>query len=158
MAGERNSRNSNHPGHPAPAVKARGVASGGACVPIKSDLDIIVARQRGRELAGELGFSGTDLTLIATAISELARNIVLYAKAGEIVIASIRRAGRNGITVEARDQGPGIPDLRRALNDGFSTSRSLGLGLPGVRRLMDEFEISSDSNRGTTVIVKKWIL
>jgi serine/threonine-protein kinase RsbT len=158
VAGERDSRNSNSHAPQSPASKHRGTDSAGVRVPIKSDLDIIVARQRGRELAKELGFSGTDLTLIATAISELARNIVLYAKAGEIVIGSVRRNSRNGITVEARDQGPGIPDLRRALNDGFSTSRSLGLGLPGVRRLMDEFEISSETNRGTTVRVKKWIL
>ena len=106
----------------------------------------------------ELGFSGTDLTLIPTAISELARNIVLYAKSGEIILSPIQRGDRKGISVVAQDEGPGIPDLRRALQDGYSTSRSLGLGLPGVRRLMDEFEIVSEVNRGTKVTVKKWRL
>jgi serine/threonine-protein kinase RsbT len=127
------------------------------CVPIQSDLDIIAARQRGRALASELGFSGTDLTLIATSISELARNIVLYAKSGEIVMKSVQQGDKKGIEVAARDAGPGIPDLHQALHDGFSTSRSLGLGLPGVRRLMDEFDITSEANHGTTVKVKKWI-
>jgi len=155
VGGER--RNSNH-GHQAAASKSRGVGLGGVCVPIHSDLDIMVARQRGRELAAQLGFSGTDLTLIATAISELARNIVVYAKSGEIIMTSVQRGEKKGIAVVARDEGPGIPDIRRALSDGFSTSRSLGLGLPGVRRLMDEFEIVSAPNRGTSVKVNKWIL
>ncbi len=105
-----------------------------------------------------MGFSSTDLTLIATAISELARNIVLYAKSGEIHLSSIEHGDKRGIAVVARDEGPGIPDIRRALQDGYSTSRSLGLGLPGVRRLMDEFEIVSEVNRGTRVTVKKWRL
>jgi serine/threonine-protein kinase RsbT len=126
------------------------------CVSIHSDVDIVAARQRGREMAGELGFSGTDLTLIATSISELARNIVLYAKSGEIVMKAVQQGDRKGILVVARDEGPGISDVARALNDGFSTSRSLGLGLPGVRRLMDEFEISSEVDHGPTVKVKQW--
>ena len=125
-------------------------------VPIKSDRDIIIARQRGKELAASIGFSGTDLTLIATAISELSRNIVVYAKLGEITIQPIWLDDRIGIKVTARDDGPGIPDVPLALRDGFSTSRSLGLGLPGVRRLMDTFEVISAVNRGTTVTVKKW--
>lgn len=125
-------------------------------VPIKSDRDIILARQRGKELAASIGFSGTDLTLIATAISELSRNIVIYAKAGEISIKPIWRENRIGICVVAKDDGPGIPNVSRALQDGYSTSRSLGLGLPGVRRLMDAFELVSAVNRGTTVTVKKW--
>jgi serine/threonine-protein kinase RsbT len=132
------------------------VPAGGVGVPIKSNRDIIVARQRGRELAAQLGFSDTDLTLIATAISELARNIVLYAKSGEIVLMSIQQGDKKGIAVVAQDEGPGIPDIRRALDDGYSTSRSLGLGLPGVRRLMDEFEITSEVNCGTTVTVRQW--
>lgn len=127
-------------------------------VPIESDLDIIVARQRGRELAAQLGFSDTDLTLIATAISELARNIVLYAKSGEIALKAVQQGDKRGIAVIAADDGPGIPDIRRALQDGYSTSRSLGLGLPGVRRLMDEFEITSEVSRGTVVTTKKWTL
>ena len=105
-----------------------------------------------------MGFSDTDLTLIATAISELARNIVLYAKSGEIALKAVQQGDKRGIAVTAVDDGPGIPDISRALQDGYSTSRSLGLGLPGVRRLMDEFEITSEVSRGTTVTVKKWAL
>jgi len=130
----------------------------GLRVPITSDRDIIIARQRGKELAARLGFSTIDLTLIATAISELSRNIVIYAKTGEIVMKPIRQAGKKGIQVVARDDGPGIPDVSRALEDGFSTSRSLGLGLPGVRRLMDAFDVVSKLNHGTMVTVTKWII
>lgn len=126
------------------------------CIPIASDLDIIRARQTGRTEASKLGFSSTDLTLIATAISELARNIVMYAKKGEIIVRLVRSPERQGIIVIARDKGPGIPDVRQTLQDGYSTSRSLGLGLPGVRRLMDEFEIESEVGQGTVVTVKKW--
>jgi len=125
-------------------------------VAINSDQDIVLARQRGRAMAIELGFSSGDGTLIATAISELARNIVSYARKGQIKLKGIQGSSRIGILVIASDEGPGISDIRQALRDGFSTSGSLGLGLPGVRRLMDEFEISSQSGRGTTVKVKKW--
>ena len=125
-------------------------------VPINSDQDIVAARQKGRSLAAALGFSSGDATLIATAISELARNIITYAKSGEIRLTVINGSARQGIQLVARDQGPGIPDVRQALRDGFSTSGSLGLGLPGVRRLVDEFEIASEENRGTTVTAKKW--
>lgn len=126
------------------------------CIPIASDLDIIRARQTGRAEASKLGFSSTDLTLIATAISELARNIVMYAKEGEIVVRIVRSTERQGVVVMARDKGPGIADVWQTLQDGFSTSRSLGLGLPGVRRLMDEFEIESQIGIGTVVTVRKW--
>jgi serine/threonine-protein kinase RsbT len=125
-------------------------------VPINSDQDIVAARQKGRSLAAELGFSSGDATLIATAISELARNIVTYAKSGEIRIAAINGSARQGIQLVARDEGPGIPDIPQALRDGFSTSGSLGLGLPGVMRLVDEFEIVSAASCGTTVTAKKW--
>lgn len=123
---------------------------------INSDQDIVAARQRGRALAVELGFSAVDSTLVATAISELARNIVSYAGTGEITLRTIQNSTRQGILIVAADEGPGIHDLRQALRDGFSTSGSLGLGLPGVRRLMDEFEIASQPGRGTRVEVKKW--
>jgi serine/threonine-protein kinase RsbT len=125
-------------------------------IPVESDLDIVGARQAGRELAAELDFSPSDLTLIATAISELARNIILYAKSGQIILDLATNGEARGIVIVARDEGPGIPDIGRAVQDGYSTSRSLGLGLPGVRRLMDEFEIVSEVNQGTTVTVKKW--
>ena len=125
-------------------------------VAINSDQDIVGARQRGRTLAAELGFSPADATLIATAISELARNIVSYARKGEIKLQKMENSAHRGIVVIAADDGPGISDIRQALRDGFSTSGSLGLGLPGVRRLMDEFEIASQPGRDTTVTVKKW--
>jgi serine/threonine-protein kinase RsbT len=107
-------------------------------------------------MASELGFTSTDLTLIATAISELARNIVLYAHRGEIVLSVTEEGTRCGIGIIARDDGPGIADVERALQAGFSTSRNFGLGLSGVRRLVDEFKIASQIGSGTTVSVKKW--
>ena len=130
--------------------------AGETSIPVRSDADVVFARQKGRELAAALGFGPTDLTLVATAISELTRNIVLYAKRGRIVLKGIERDGRLGIMVVARDDGPGIPNVARALESGFSTSGGLGLGLPGVKRLTDEFDIVSEVGRGTTVTVKKW--
>ena len=102
------------------------------------------------------GFASTDATLVATAVSELARNIVQYAKRGEIVLKPLENQGRRGLLVIARDEGPGIPDIQRAIEGGCSTYGSLGLGLRGVKRLMDEFEIVSTAGIGTTVCVKKW--
>lgn len=141
---------------PARVADEVGLVNDEAVVPIRSDGDIVTARQEGRALASLLGFSSTEATLIATAISELARNIVLYAKRGEIVLALLEDHGRRGIVVTARDEGPGIVDVRKALMDGHSTSGGLGLGLPGVRRLMDDFEIVSQIGKGTTVTVKRW--
>ena len=123
---------------------------------IGSDQDIVAARQRGRAYAAGLGFSVMDTTLIATAISELARNIVSYAGQGQITFERVTNGNREGIQIVASDEGPGIPDIRQALRDGFSTSGSLGLGLPGVRRLMDEFDVTSQPGKGTTVAVRKW--
>jgi serine/threonine-protein kinase RsbT len=134
------------------------VRAGEIRVAINSDQDIVTARQKGRALAVELGFSTGDATLIATSISELARNIVSYARRGEITLKIVRAPNRQGITIIASDSGPGIRDIRQAMRDGFSTSGSLGLGLPGVRRLMDDFEIASEPGRGTIVTVKKWKL
>jgi serine/threonine-protein kinase RsbT len=132
------------------------VSAGEIRVAIKSDQDIVVARQRGRALAADAGFSSGDATLIATAISELARNIVSYARKGEITLKIVYASIRQGILIVASDNGPGIPDIRQALRDGFSTSGSLGLGLPGVRGLMDAFEIITYPGRGTIVAVNKW--
>lgn len=126
-------------------------------IPIISEVDIVTARQRGRALAAELGFAGSDQALIATAISELARNILLYAGRGEIDITAEHRDGRSGIGVVATDQGPGIADLKRALEDGFSTGKGLGLGLPGTKRIMDEFDLASEVGKGTRVAVRKWV-
>lgn len=127
------------------------------CVAIDRELDIVTARQAGRELAAANGFSPTDQTLIATAISEVARNIVVYAQHGEIVVSRVDELGRIGIMVIARDRGPGIENLELALRDGYSTKQSLGLGLPGARRLMDDFGIESEIGQGTVVTMKKWV-
>lgn len=126
-------------------------------VPISSDADIVIARQQGRALAERIGFTGSSLAVVATAISEVARNIVEYAKRGEIILRAVNQGGRQGLGVVARDQGPGIPDIGLAMQDGYSTAKGLGLGLPGARRLMDEFEIVSKVGRGTTVTMKKWV-
>jgi len=126
-------------------------------VSIGSDVDIVLARQQGRTMAGSIGFGATDATLIATAISELARNIVMYAQKGEVMMHSVETAHSRGILIVARDNGPGIRSIQDVLRDGYSTSGGLGLGLPGVRRLMDEFAIESELRRGTTVTVKKWL-
>lgn len=108
-------------------------------------------------MAESIGFSGSDLTMISTAISELARNIVKYAGGkGEVVLSLIREGGRAGIMVVARDSGPGIPDIDLAMRDGYTTGSGMGLGLPGARRLMDDFAISSQVAEGTTVVMKKW--
>jgi serine/threonine-protein kinase RsbT len=132
------------------------VAADATHVVIAHDGDIVEARRKGRELAQTIGFAGSDLTIIATAISEIARNIVVYADRGEISLSVADNGGRRGIVVVARDEGPGISDIERAMRDGYSTGKSLGLGLPGARRLMDDFEIVSAVGEGTTVIMRKW--
>ena len=126
-------------------------------VRIESAADVVVARQRGRALAVKLGFVGSDLTVIATAISELARNILEYARAGEMILGIVQKGSRSGVLIVARDDGPGIPDIAKAMQDGYTTGKGLGVGLPGVRRLMDDFEISSTVGEGTSVTVRKWI-
>lgn len=125
-------------------------------VPINNEIDVVAARQQGRQLGSKLGFSSSELTLIATAISEIARNIVSYAGNGVMTISIVDVMNRQGIQIIAQDEGPGIEDLSLALQDGYSTSKSLGLGLPGTKRLMDEFEIESEDGKGTTVRMIKW--
>lgn len=129
-----------------------------ARVRVDSDRAIVEARQRGRAIAEQAGFSLTDLAIIATAISELARNALQYARWGDIIVRTVEDGDRVGVLVIASDAGPGIANIAQALQDGYSSSGSLGLGLPGVKRLMDEFEISSEPGRGTTVTTKKWRL
>ncbi|MDQ3095864.1 MAG: anti-sigma regulatory factor [Actinomycetota bacterium] len=124
-------------------------------IPVRADADVVLARQGARELAARVGFSGTDLTVIATAVSEVSRNIVRFAGSGEVVVDLLEQP-RRGVRIVARDTGPGIPDVDRALSDGYSTYRGLGLGLPGARRLMDEFAVVSELGRGTTVTMTKW--
>ncbi len=127
---------------------------------INSAVDIVTARQRGRSLALELGFNGADVTLIAAAISEVARNIVDHAKKGEILMTSLavgsNGTGKRGIQIIARDEGPGIRDVAQAMQYGYSTRKGLGVGLPGAKWLMDEFDIASELGRGTTITMKKW--
>jgi serine/threonine-protein kinase RsbT len=125
-------------------------------VPVGSDADVMLARQKARVLAQPLRFSSSELTVIATAISEIARNIVSYAGSGTIALQLVERGKTRGLTVVARDQGPGIADLVRVMEDGYSTSGGLGLGLPGSKRLMDEFDIVSTPGKGTTIIMTKW--
>lgn len=125
-------------------------------VPIVGDADVVVARQRGRDAAAQAGFSLTDRTLVATAISEVARNIVRFAERGDMIITSMDASGRQGVSIVARDSGPGIPDVAEAMRDGYSSDEGLGLGLPGARRLMDEFDVVSEIDKGTTVTMVKW--
>jgi len=126
-------------------------------VPINSGADILTARLEGRQLASQAGFNNSDLTVIATAISEVARNIVQYARTGEIILGVVQDGNKRGLRVEARDDGPGIPNIELAMQDGYSTGGGLGLGLPGTRRLMDELQVDSKVGRGTTVVATKWI-
>lgn len=125
-------------------------------VDVASDRDVVAARQAGRAIAEELGMSSTDLTLVATAISEVARNILLYAGSGRIRIRLVHAGTRRGVEVVAEDEGPGIEDVDKAMRDGWSSGQGLGLGLPGARRLMDEFDLRSKPGRGTKVTMTKW--
>jgi serine/threonine-protein kinase RsbT len=125
-------------------------------VSIDGESDIVTARQKGRELAASIGLSRTEQTLVATAISEVARNIVVYARRGELILAGLENGGRRGVLVVARDEGPGIANPDLAMRDGYSSSNSLGMGLPGAKRLMDEFELSTAVGKGTTITMRKW--
>jgi serine/threonine-protein kinase RsbT len=125
-------------------------------VEILSAADVVQVRQRGREFAASAGFTSGDQTVIAVAISEIARNIVSYAKRGAMTLQLVTNGERQGVRIVAEDRGPGIGDITRALQDGFSTSGGLGVGLPGARRLMDEFDIRSATGEGTTVTMTKW--
>lgn len=126
-------------------------------VAVDSPDDIVKARQSGRELAKKLGFSVTDITMIATAISEIARNITSYAARGEILFSVEQYDGRTAFVVRAQDNGPGIADVSRALEDGYSSGKGLGLGLPGAKRLMDRLEVHSEVGAGTVVEMWKWV-
>lgn len=127
-----------------------------ATITILTDTDIVAARQRGRAMAAVAGCGATDQTMVATAISEIARNILTHAGGGEVELELRVENGRPCLLITARDDGPGIEDLDRALQDGFTTGEGLGLGLPGARRLMDEFTITSEPPGGTTVVMRKW--
>jgi serine/threonine-protein kinase RsbT len=126
-------------------------------IAINGDLDIVTARVEGRNLARTLGFGIIDQARIATAISELARNIVLYARTGKVMVRPVEHMRQRGIEVVCSDKGPGIPDVALVMQDGYSSHRGLGMGLPGTKRLMDEFEIVSAPGAGTMVTVRKWL-
>lgn len=126
-------------------------------IQIIADNDIVEARKTARALAALVGFAGVDLVIIATAVSEITRNIIEYAKVGELVLTVVQKSSRRGLEVVARDQGPGIADIGQAMENGFSASKGLGLGLPGSRRLMDEFQVDSKPGAGTTITMRKWL-
>jgi len=126
-------------------------------VPIEREEDVVVARQKGRELAAAAGFSVTDRTIIALAISEIARNIVSYAYRGKLTLRQLDDGIRTGILIIAEDEGPGIADIELAMRDGYSTAKSLGVGLPGTKRIMDEFELTSTPGKGTKITMTRWL-
>jgi serine/threonine-protein kinase RsbT len=128
----------------------------GKVAAIRSDLDIVIARTLARDTAKGLGFGAIDQARIATAVSELARNIFLYAGTGSVTVREVERTGRKGIEIVCEDQGPGISDISVVMQDGYSTSRGMGMGLPGAKRLMDEFDIKSQEGVGTTITCRKW--
>lgn len=127
-----------------------------SCVTILKEWDIVAARQKGREIAKDIGFGTVDQARITTAISELARNIYLYAGEGQICFEVVESLDHKGIIVKAVDSGPGIKDISLVMEDGFSTSGGLGAGLPGVKRLMDDFDIESEVGKGTKIVTTKW--
>ena len=131
--------------------------AGEIVVAINNPDDIVDARKAGHQLALDLGFSLTDVTMIATAISEVARNITSYAGHGAVRVAVADREGRKALIIRAEDEGPGIADIERAMEDGYSTGRGLGLGLPGARRLMDRLIVESELGRGTAIEMWKWV-
>lgn len=126
-------------------------------VEIVTEWDIVAARQLGRNEAKAIGFGAVDQARITTAISELARNIYLYARAGEVTIERISNEEKVGLRIIAADKGPGISNLKKVMEDGYSTSGGLGAGLPGVRRLMDTMDIQSTVGSGTTIVIEKWV-
>lgn len=126
-------------------------------VEIVTEWDIVAARQLGRNEAKAIGFGAVDQARITTAISELARNIYLYARAGEITIERISNEEKVGLRIIAADKGPGISNLKKVMEDGYSTSGGLGAGLPGVNRLMDTMDIQSTVGNGTTIVIEKWV-
>jgi serine/threonine-protein kinase RsbT len=125
-------------------------------IAVVHESDVTHALLEAHMAAKATGFSEVDMQMIATAVSELARNIIKYADRGEIIIDQIEEEYRVGIEIIARDKGPGISDIEQAVSDNYSSSGTLGLGLPGVKRMMDQFEVQSKVGQGTTVLIRKW--
>jgi serine/threonine-protein kinase RsbT len=126
------------------------------CIPIESDADTVIARQAGRDVALRLGFTRTDATFVATAISEIARNITVHAGAGEVIVREINEDGRSGLAVIAQDHGPGIADVAAVMRQDYRSNVGLGMGIWGAMRLMDEVDITARLGGGTIVTMKKW--
>jgi serine/threonine-protein kinase RsbT len=137
-------------------LERQDVDEGVARIRVETEADVVLARQRVREIAATVGFSESELVFISTAASEIARNIVQFADRGHLLVSRIDEDTRQGVQIIARDVGRGIEDLELATSEGYSSYGGMGLGLPGCRRLMDEFEIESEVDRGTTVTMKKW--
>lgn len=123
---------------------------------ILREIDVIPMRNRLKEYAVKIGMSLVNQTKIMTAASELARNMLKYANGGKVNIEVVAKGRENGLRLTFVDEGPGIPNIQLALKDGYSTGKSLGLGLPGTRRLVSEFAINSEVGKGTTVTITKW--
>lgn len=124
---------------------------------IYSDKDIVTVREYARVLAETIGFSTNQRTLIATAVSEICRNIIEYAQYGEVFIETVNKFNRIGITITIEDNGPGISDVNQAMTDGYSTGRGMGVGLPGTKRIMDEFVLQTQLGKGTKIVMSKWL-
>lgn len=138
--------------------KIRSVEVGSDTFLIHCDKDIVVAREYARDLAEQIGFSSNERTLIATAVSEICRNIIEYAQNGQIFIETVQENPKKGIKITVEDSGPGITNVEQAMQDGFSTGRGMGVGLPGTKRIMDDFKIKSTIGKGTRIIMSKWLL
>ena len=126
-------------------------------IPVRDETGIAWSVMEARKVAMAIGFDEIICQMIATAVSELANNIVKYAGRGEIIIERIIAKSQAGMEVIARDSGPGIEDIQKAMADHYSTGDTLGLGLPGVKRMMDEFELTSEPGKRTTVTIRKWL-
>ncbi len=123
---------------------------------IVKDHDIVKVREYARDVASQIGFSTNERTLIATAVSEICRNVIEYAGEGKVIIQTVAKNPRTGISITVEDKGPGIEDVAKAMQDGYSTSRGMGVGLPGTKRIMDDFTIHSEAGKGTRVMMSKW--
>lgn len=125
-------------------------------LPINDESGLILLRTTIRDLTAGLGFSTLEQTKLVTAASELGRNMLLYAKKGHVLIEQLQQNGRQGLKITFADQGPGIADLKLALQNNYSTGTGLGLGLPGAKRLVNEFDIQSVPGKGTTITIITW--
>ena len=132
------------------------VVSKEACFPLVSDIDVVAARRSVRDWARDLGLTVIDLTKVVTAASELARNAVVHGGGGVMCLQIVQQTHRQGLRVTFKDHGPGIPEIELAMKDGYTTARGMGIGLPGARRLVNEFDLTSTPSEGTCVTIIRW--